>query len=702
MTGAAVGSAPTDPLVLVDGSSFCLSGPSGDVNPDEAHGLFVRDLRVLSSWVLRVDGEPVAPLVASSAEPFAATVLGHLPPGRGRPGSLLVIRRRFLGNGMREEIVLRNHGARPATCRVRLAVAGDFADLFAVKEGRPSPPDAPGTVHGSTLVLLASRDGHEHTVVVRGGSAARPVPGALTWDVDVPARGEWHVEIEVETIIGRRTDVHGPPRVAVDVGAPARSLQAWRGDSPVIETSDPDLAAVLARSVEDIGALRIVDPEHPDRTVVAAGAPWYMALFGRDSLLTSAMVLTLDRGLALATVRTLAAHQGERVDPTSEEEPGRILHELRFGPPSALAPGGTDRYYGTADATSLFVVVLDELMRFGASAAEIEPLLAHADRALEWVERYGDRDGDGFVEYLRATDRGLLNQGWKDSHDGITFADGRVAEPPLALAEVQGYTYAAYRARAHLADAFSDRATSRRCSERAEALARRFDEQFWLPDRGWFALALDGDKRPVDALASNMGHCLWSGIVRPDRAPAVAARLLSPEMFSGWGVRTLGSSMGAYDPMSYHNGSVWPHDTALCVAGLVRYGFVAEARQVATGLVAASRWFGHRLPELFGGYDRAETGRPVPYPTSCSPQAWAAAAPVLLLRSLLRFDPDLTRSFLRCGPVLPEEWLPLTMRGIRLGETTVDVSADRDGWSVDGDRSGLDVLAHPADAGDRG
>jgi glycogen debranching enzyme len=310
---------------------------------------------------------------------------------------------------------------------------------------------------------------------------------------------------------------------------------------------------------------------------------------------------------------------------------------------------------------------------------------------LAWVRRHGDRDSDGFVEYQRATDRGLVNQGWKDSWDGITFVDGRPAEAPLALCEVQGYVYDAYRTRAWLARLQREEEVAQEWDARAEALKRAFNERFWIPERGWFALALDREKRPVDACGSNMGHCLWSGIVDEDKAPLVAEHLLSPAMFSGWGIRTLSSEMGAYDPVSYHNGSVWPHDNALVVAGLVRYGFVQQAQRVAEALLEAAQHFGGRLPELFCGFDRGDYPEPVPYPTSCSPQAWAAAAPVHLIRTLLRFDPQLPRDELWVDPVLPSAFTPLTVEGVALGETRIDLTISTEGVVVEGAPRGVTV-----------
>ncbi|HLY35011.1 MAG TPA: amylo-alpha-1,6-glucosidase, partial [Jatrophihabitantaceae bacterium] len=442
-----------------------------------------------------------------------------------------------------------------------------------------------------------------------------------------------------------------------------------------VHTADGDLAAVLRRSIEDLGALRIFDPDHPQRAVVAAGSPWFMALFGRDSLVTAGMVLPLDTGLAFGTLQTLADHQGRELDATTEEQPGRILHELRFGPANAFNSAGRTAYYGTADATPLFVWLVGELHRWGIPWPDLAGLLPAVHRAMRWLADFGDSDADGYVEYRTPNQHGLVNQGWKDSWDGISFADGRLPEAPIALAEVQAYHYAALQAAAELSDAAGDPTTAESYRTDAAQLKKRFNRDFWLDERGWFAIGLDRDKRPIDALASNMGHCLWAGIVDEDKALSVVRHLMSDQMFTGWGIRTLATSMARYNPMSYHNGSVWPHDTALCAAGLMRYGFVDEAQRVAVSLLDAAKSFSHRLPELFCGFDRAEFTAPVPYPAACSPQAWAAAAPISLLRTLLQLEPQLP-STVRCAPRVPKKLLPMRVSGLRLGAAlvTIDVT----------------------------
>ncbi len=399
------------------------------------------------------------------------------------------------------------------------------------------------------------------------------------------------------------------------------------------------------------------------------------------------MALPLDVGLSLGTLQTLAELQGRRVDPLTEEEPGRIVHELRLGADSDQVLGGS-HYYGTVDATPLFVMLLAECWRRGAGEPDVTALLPAANAATAWLDQYGDRDGDGFVEYQRATDRGLINQGWKDSFDGVNDATGRLATAPVALCEVQGYAYAAWLARAELADAFNDPATADRCRRRAEELRARFAESFWLPDRGCYAVALDRRKQPVDAVTSNAAHCLWSDIATDEHAARLVARLSEEDMNSGFGSRTLSSAMGAYNPMSYHNGSVWPHDTAIAVAGLLRYahvpGAIELAQRLATGLLDAAAAFGGRLPELFCGFARTEFGTPIPYPTSCSPQAWASTAPLLLVRAFLGLEPDVPRRRLAVRSHLPERWGRLTLADLRLGGVTVQVSATGSDAKVSG------------------
>lgn len=687
-------------VTLVEGVTFCICSRSGDIRPGAEQGLFFRDTRFLSRFELTVDSQHLDPLEAYCPSPYAATFIARRPPRPGTADStMLVVRRRYVGNGMREDITVRNLGREATGVRLVLAVDADFAGLFEVKEGwARTRGGIERTVTGNGMRMSYQHGADSRGVTVAADNEPAAVGGQLSWQLVVTPRAEVTVSVHVLPAL---EGVDVPPRYRpgqpVESSQPATRLAAWRRTAPAVTTPDRRLATLVATSAEDLGMLRIFDPDHPDRVVVAAGAPWFMALFGRDSLLTSWMLLPLDPTVALGTLQTLAALQGDKVDPLTEEEPGRILHEVRSGLDAKMALGGGNLYYGSIDATPLFVMLLGELRRWGLARADVNALLPHADRALEWVEKYGDRDGDGFVEYQRATDRGLANQGWKDSFDAVSFSTGPLAEPPIALAEVQGYVYAAYLARAHFAREAGEEENARYWVDKATTLKRRFNEAFWLPDRGFFALALDADKRPVDALASNMGHCLWTGIVDEDKAGSVAHHLLSPEMFTGFGVRTLATTMGAYNPMSYHNGSVWPHDNAIAAAGLMRYGYVAEAQRIAIAVFDAAERLGGRLPELFCGFGRAEFEEPVPYPTSCSPQAWAAAAPFYLLRTLLRFDPWVPFGRVWCDPAVPGRLLPLRVERLNLAGATVTVDVTSDAWHVDGLPDGIELVRAPRD-----
>src|SRR5437660_7329873 len=627
---------------LVEGSAFASSGRCGDMAPNLPHGFFFRDARFLSRLELRVNGQAPEALEAEPLDPFSATFALRTRPRAGRADSpLLLFRHRYVGRGMREDIVIRNYGDEPSYCSLELLFDTDFADLFHVKEGRFDADISPALEPSGDDILFRYQRG-----LTRRGvriSCSQPVQLAAnlaTFEIIVPPQESWTTCVQLAPIIDNEEieprHVCGQP---VDHGTPRARLAKWRSQVPAVDTDYPHLKNIVTRSAEDLGALRIFDPDYPERAVVAAGAPWFMTLFGRDSLLTSWMALLVDPDLALGVLQTLARFQGSDVDPRTDEEPGKILHEMRFGGASSLSLGGGHVYYGTADATPLFVMLLGELRRWGLAREIVDQLLPHADRAMEWIEHYGDHDQDGYVEYRRASDRGLANQGWKDSWDGVRYANGTVARAPIALCEVQAYVYGAYLARHHFAREAGDEATSLHYRKKANDLKEAFNRDFWVEDRGWLAIGLDSEKRQIDSLTSNIGHCLWTGILDEDKAALVARHLLSEEMFTGWGLRTLGSNMGGYNPISYHCGSVWPHDTTIAAAGLMRYGFVEGAQKLIMALLDAAHRQGGRLPELYSGLDRREFPTVVSYPTSCSPQAWASASPILALRTLLRFDP---------------------------------------------------------------
>jgi glycogen debranching enzyme len=685
--------------MLVAGQTFCLTDQNGCAHPSSPHGLFVGDTRVLSGLHITVDGGPIEALGVAQETGSTATFAGR-PGAREDTRRLLVIRRRSLEPSLTEHLELRNHHREAVTCELRLEFAADFADLFAVKEGRARAHGHQtvevkgrsirfgwelGEVRRETVIKVDAADDAGDTTLDAGGVTwVTTVPGrsvtAIDWVVSVAFGGEW---------VGRSL---GP---LTALGSPA-SQMAWVQDAPEIDTDHGALARAFRQAIVGLGSLRLFDPLGRRLPVVAAGAPWFMTLFGRDALWASWMALPADPTLGLGVLDALAELQGEDINARTEEEPGRIMHETRFEGANTLALEGGTTYYGSVDATPLFVCVLGELARWGLPEEHVRRLLPHADRALAWVEDYGDRDGDGYLEYQRATPHGLANQGWKDSWDAIRHRDGSIAEAPIALCEVQGYVYAAYRARAELAERFGDVQRAARWRRKAAALKQSFNDDFWIDELGWFAIGLDRSKRPVGALASNMGHCMWAGIVDDDRAAEAVERLGAPAMWTGWGLRTLASTEVAYDPVSYHCGSVWPHDSAINIAGIARYGFREMTFNMVDGLLAAADRSDGRLPELFLGLSRDDVPSPVAYPTSCSPQAWSAASPLLLLRVLLGLAPDVPGGEVRIQPALPPTTSTLELRGLRLWDTRFDIICRNGTVEVRGLPQGVKAHVVPA------
>ncbi len=686
-----------DTVTLVDGSHFMLCGRAGDIEGG-VHGVFMLDTRVLSRWVLRIDGVRVEGLSVVGDGPFTADFVGRVNPGDTADAPLVVMQRRYVGRGLREEIEIRNHGGEVHHLDVRLSIDADFRNVFDVKAGHDIElPDSAFVAVDGGADIRSAREAHSpvDTVSVRGfpGPDER-AEGVLGWHVQIDPGGRWHVCLEV-TVTADGVEIEPSSRCGTDVAhaVPVTRLASWRESTARIAAGHRALAAAVDRSLDDLGALRIFDPDHVDRVVIAAGAPWFMTLFGRDSLLTSWMALPVDHALAHGVVAELADTQGRRTDPLTEEDPGRILHEVRFDRLSARLLGGSGRYYGSVDATPLFVMLVAELTRWTGASERTARFLPAVDRALDWAERTGDLDGDGFIEYLRRDESGLEHQGWKDSWDAIRHRDGRVATPPIALCEVQAYHYAALRGRAELARAHGERdEVVRTFEERATALRERFDDAFWMDDLGWYAVGLDDRKRPIRSLTSNIGHLLWTGIVPEARALRLAELLAGDDLFSGWGVRTLAASAAGFNPLSYHCGSVWPHDTAIAIAGLARYGCDDAAQRVGRGLLETAAFSGGRLPELFAGFDRSDVAVPVPYPASCSPQAWAAGAPLLVVRALLGLEPDVPRRRLTLRPRIPDDFGKLSLLDLPLGDAVVDIEAAGSQASVDVKQGVLDVV----------
>ena len=667
---------------ILRGSAFVVSDRLGDVTPmvGNANGLFYRDMRHLSRWQLRLNGRELHALAAESLEYDEAVFYLVEPTGTVyRNPAMSLIRRREVADGMREQLELINHGLQDVHVEITIIFDADFADLFEVKDELAKT----GELYrrrdrdGVTLGYVRGEFRRETYIHAHEGYFTE---GSVTFRVALGPRQSWSacVDVTVGTTSGAprpwrehsEQHLHQPEMPA--------SLADWLSAAPKVDTDWHELRQVYRRSLVDLAALRFYPESVPDASLPAAGLPWFMALFGRDSLITSYQAIPFVPELARTTLLALGAHQATEWSDFHDAEPGKILHELRHGELAVFGERPHSPYFGSADATPLFLVVLDEYERWTGDVETVRALEGSARAALEWVEKYGDLDGDGYIEYQSRNPRtGLVNQCWKDSANSIVYPDGRLASLPRACCEIQGYAYDARVRAARLArEIWGDPELADRLERDAARLRANFDRDFWLPEQGFYALALDGEKAPVPTLTSNIGHLLWSGIVTDERVESVVSHLVSESMFSGWGVRTLADGQPAYNPIEYHNGTVWPHDTALIAAGLARYGRRQEANRLSVALIEAARHFNYRLPEAFAGYSRAMTQVPVEYPSACSPQAWAAGAPLLVLRTMLGLEPTATALTVR--PHLPAEANRLVLRGLpgRWGRT--DAVAIRD------------------------
>ncbi|QRP48494.1 glycogen debranching N-terminal domain-containing protein [Amycolatopsis sp. FDAARGOS 1241] len=621
---------------LVRGTTFLIAGPEADAVAG-TQGFYVDDTRHLSHWSFSAGTGSSRVLSAVRDRQSTSVILTPATP-RSEDPAYTVFRDQALGAGrLVEEVRVRSHLAVPGTVTLSFEFAADFADQFELRgTGRYERPGTfSSAVRGDGSVALGyERADYRKWTVVRSSVPGSRTEGRIGWTLELPPHGE--VSVLVEVLAGEGTaERPGAPVAVADVVADARAdAERFRSGVDVPGPEWPELRGAVEAGLADLADLRVPAPGRPDLRIPGAGVPWFLTLFGRDSLVTSMSVLPYLPELGAATLRALAGVQGTVVDPVRVEEPGKIVHEVRRGELSRFGQTPYGRYYGTVDATPLFLMLLGRHRRVAGDGVAIE-LEAAARAAVDWMFRYGGLDEHDYLVY-RTDGPGLVHQCWKDSARSICFADGELAEGPIAVCEAQGYAYEALLSTAQLArEVWRDPAYADRLTDRAARLRADFERDFWLPREDFVALALDGRRRQVDALASNAGHVLWSGILSADRARQVGRRLAEPDFFSGWGIRTLAAGQAPYHPVSYHNGGVWPHDTAIAVAGLVRAGLTAEATQIAEGLAAAAaRQPGHRLPEVLTGYARGEVSDPVRYPHSASPQAWAAAAPMLIVTAL--------------------------------------------------------------------
>ncbi|WP_161600916.1 amylo-alpha-1,6-glucosidase [Teichococcus oryzae] len=678
-------------MTLKHGESFAVSGPDGELGGG-SQGFFHRDTRHLSFLCLRLNGaRPMqlsAGLQADNSVLTADLTNPALPDnGFGAPlgrGQLHLRRTRFLWGGTwHERLAIRNFSGAPCRLRLEFHFAADFADLFEVRgrrralHGEHHRPDFKDNgVHLSYTGL----DGIRRQTAL----CFDPPPRLLeaqraVHELVLGANGRTTLFLSVRCGEGQEL----PPRrgfgVALHQSRAARHLS--NAKLARVDSNDTLLNAVLRRSVADLSMLVTDTPHGP---YPYAGTPWYSTPFGRDALITAWQTLWLDPGLAHGVLHFLAAHQAREVNAENDAEPGKILHEMRQGEMALLGEIPFRHYYGSVDSTPLFIMLAGAYLDRTGDTDTLQGLWPHIEAALGWIDQHGDSDGDGFVEYLRKTPNGLVNQGWKDSHDAIFHDDGSIAEGPIALVELQAYVHAAWLAAARIARALGQATRAIQLETRATELQERFDAAFWDAELGSYVLALDGRKRPCRIRSSNAGHALFGGIARPDRAAQMVRALLEPDAFCGWGIRTVTSRAARFNPMSYHNGSVWPHDNALIAEGFARYGYRQAAMQVFSGLLgAAGHDPAHRLPELFCGFRRRQGEGPTLYPVACSPQAWAAGTPIALLGVCLglRFDPA-RRTILLDSPLLPPSVDHLALHNLQLGGGRADILLRRGGNGV--------------------
>ncbi len=641
-------------MSVLEGNNFVVSDLRGDIDASlsEPLGLFAWDTRFLSRWLLTVDGQ--RPNVLSTDDLDYFYVQFFLVPGTGTiyvDSDLSIIRKRAVGNGFHEEVTILNHKDKPVDLKVRMEAAADFADLFEVKDALKKKGEFYQRIESDRLVLGYRREQFIRETSITSDASADIDEHGLSFAVHIEPHGEWSTSLEVVTVLvgfgenqKETTDGDGGPQARSEM---KRSLEKLGEAVPRLSCDWPSLQVTYSRSLIDLAALRFFPLTLPGQALPAAGLPWFMTLFGRDSMTVSYQALPFTSAFAETTLQALAQLQGTRVDDFRDEEPGKIMHEMRFGEMTAFEERPHSPYYGTADATPFFLILLDEVERWTGNVTLVRQLEIEARAALTWIDTYGDRNGDGYVEYSRRnTETGLENQCWKDSWNSILFADGTLSRLPRATCEIQGYVYDAKMRCARLAREFwHDPEFANRLEREAAELKRRFNRDFWLADREF------GDGRKVDSLTSNIGHLLWSGIVEEDKAETIVHHLMGPKLYSGWGVRTMAEGEGGYNPIGYHLGTVWPHDNAFIAMGLRRYGYREEAARVAMGMLEAATYFKGRLPEAFAGYPRQLTEFPVEYPTACSPQAWASGAPLLLLRAILGLEP--TGDHLLVDPAIP-------------------------------------------------
>jgi glycogen debranching enzyme len=694
-------------LTVHQGYTVMVSDPDGQILTEGQKGLFFLDTRLISSWAMFADGVQWKLLNGGALAASAAQIYCTNPPVLTSAGNIpenklgLILSRRIDG-GMHEDIDIANYGPEKVCFNFEIAIRSDFADIFEVKGKNVVRRGDIKSVWSAASQQLTTTYRHEdfsRALKVRASaqhSAMSYANGRLSFNIELQPGASWHTCLLYA--FGNDDSWNAAPKKCVDDYMTSEAVNAqkdWKESVLKIETNNDTFATAFAQAVDDMSALRLpIAGTHHKQFVPAAGLPWFVALFGRDSLIISLQNAIIHPGFALGALQVLARWQATERDDYRDAEPGKIHHELRRGELAHFKLIPHTPYYGTADATPLYLITLHSAWMCTGDRTLLTKHLDTAERCLDWIDRYGDRDGDGFQEYQTRSPVGYENQSWKDSGDAVMNVDGSLVKGPKALCELQGYVYDAWLRMAQIYEAIDKGDRAAKLRRKAAVLFQKFNETFWNETEGFYAYCLDGEKRPVLSIASNPGQCLWSGIVPPDRARRVADRLMKPDMWSGWGIRTLSADHRSFNPFNYQTGAVWPHDNGFIAQGMKRYGFHDETCRIGEAITRAAGYFAmDQMPELYAGTQRKSSNFPVQYVGANVPQGWAAGSIFSLLQAMLGFQPDAPNKILYVDPALPD-WMPeLTVRDLRIASLTFDIRFARKGEVTE-----FEVLNGPKDA----
>lgn len=673
--------------LIKEGDLFLLTDQAGNIikNEDIQYGLYAKDTRFLSSYELFINN--IKPLVLSSGDEEDSINKIYLTNAnfeKSESEEVLIKREQIIFNGnVYDRILIKNYFSQLLALKLTLKVDADYLDIFQVrnyvKEKRLGTILNPSKVKNGIVLGYLGKDGLRRETELK----------ILTGEGEIyKDRIELSFKLkhkqEKELTIGIILRIESQKLVNKNIISFKRAqkklrwnYKKWEEDSLIIKTDNENFNWLINRSLSD---LKLLLTDLGEGFIPIAGIPWYAVPFGRDSIITSLQTLMVNTKIAQGTLKTLARFQGKEVNEDREEEPGKIMHEIRFGELAHLNLIPHTPYYGTIDSTPLFLILAVEYFHWTGDLISIRKILPNLFAALEWIDKYGDIDQDGYVEYDPKNTKWAINQGWKDSTDSSVHQDGSLAVPPIALVEVQGYVYQAKKGMAEIFFYLGEKDKAKKLEKDARELKDRFNRDFWMEDRKYFAFGLDYQKKQIASITSNPGHCLYSEIVSQDKSEAVVKKLLSDEMFNGWGIRTMGENEVGYNPTSYHNGSVWPHDNSIIIKGLTRYNYHREAVKVINGLIKASQYFKYnRLPELFCGFSHKETKRPIEHPVACSPQAWACGSIYLIIQSLLGINSDVTNNSIYLKPILPDEINKVEVKNLKIGDNRADFTLSKEG-----------------------